>query len=85
MIELDQDAKDHDEYCSERELWSAVVQQAIEDSLKPGKATRVARERDAARNFFRSQGQMFDWICDHMNLNKDAVREKMEKRWASTF
>jgi hypothetical protein len=60
---------------SERELWGAVLSQAIEDLSKP---TKVPVQ--AIRHWFLSPNQQvgsFIWICGQLEIETDAARKRI--------
>lgn len=69
----------------ERDLWAAVIAQAVEDLQAPTIAgdTTAARTRDrnreSARAWFKSDRNdgvgSFVWVCDALDYSPEAVRE----------
>lgn len=64
---------------SERELWSAVLGQAIEDLTD----SRAGSEGYSARLWFESDNHepgSFLWICDHLELEASSIRRGVLER-----
>ena len=55
----------------ERDLWSAVMQDAVE-------GCREGKEKSLL--FVEATGGMFDQICEWLSLDKDCVRTKILQR-----
>jgi len=67
------------EAIAERDLWSAVFLQAIDD-LTETKGPKPRAIQDAAHRWFESRSaepRTFLWVCSHLNLDPAAVLERI--------
>ena len=63
---------------SERKLWAAVVEKAVEDATK---GTRDLREDGLSYIFDNDRRQYsFLWCCEALELSASAVREDLVRR-----
>lgn len=61
----------------EKELWIAVLQDAIETATNK----KNNKYRDNARKFITSSHEMFDLICQWLDYDADKIRERMVSKW----
>ena len=67
------------EAIAERDLWTAVFLQAIDD-LTDTKGPNPRPLQKAAQRWFESRSaepRTFLWVCSHLNLDPAAVLEKL--------
>lgn len=66
--------------CPERDLWAAVMCQAIDDMFYDGRAADSVVARRNAVAWIKSPGRnvgSFDWVCRVFDLNPTRARTKL--------
>lgn len=61
----------------ERQLWCAVINQAVIDYRCT--LPKMALEQKQAESWFRNNGKDFRTVCELAGLNPDKIREKVLK------
>jgi hypothetical protein len=67
-------AKDPD-----KELWFAVLRQALEDAFTYSGANIAGYERQEARDFVKERNKDFDIVCENAGFNPDYIWGKVNK------
>jgi hypothetical protein len=75
---------------SEATLWCAVIETAFNDATdkviisrplgKEGKWNPSQMRKKRALSFFNSLDGNFEWICKHLNLDAQSIREEVNAR-----
>ena len=76
MIKIRAKKTDHSG-SEERDLWAAVLQQAVDAAGEK----HNDRNREEARRFILSPDRMFPIICDILEINPEAARERIAAKW----
>jgi hypothetical protein len=61
-----------------RNLWSAVIGEAVRALIKKRKSSRAIR-------FFSEQDGMFTWICGHLSYDPQNIRDALSKKYKISF
>jgi len=62
-----------------KELWFAVLRQALEDAFTYSGANIAGYERQAARDFVKERNKDFDIVCENAGFNPDYIWNKVDK------
>ena len=62
-----------------KQLWFAVLRQALEDAFTYSGANIAMYERQAARDFVRKRNKDFDMVCENAGFNPEYVWIKVNQ------